>query len=171
MRIILETPRLLLSEFSLHDLDFYAAMTADPFVMRFYPKRLNRAEAAAAIRLQLDRYARDGFGCWLAREKSSARPVGRIGVQTRKVNGVDEVELAWMIHRPYQRCGYASEGGAACRDYALTKLNLKRIIALVRPENTPSLGVANKLGLIRSDRTVIANFEHFVFTNPTTTPS
>ena len=163
MRIVLETRRLVLGEMSLDDLDFLAAMTADPFVMRFYPKRLSREEAAAGIRQQLDRYARDGIGAWLAREKSSGRPVGRIGLMRRSVNGVVETEIAWMVHRPYQRCGYASEGGAACRDYALTTLGLPKVIALVRPENLPSCGVAEKLGMARVDRTVIAGFEHRVY--------
>ena len=124
MRIVLETRRLVLSELSLADLDFVAAMTGAPWVMRYYPKRLNREEAAAGIRQQLDRYARDGIGAWLAREKSSGRAVGRVGLMRRPVNGVVETEIAWMIHRPYQRCGYASEGAAACRDHALTALAL-----------------------------------------------
>jgi len=163
MRIVLETRRLVLGEMSLDDLDFLAAMTGDPFVMRYYPKRLNRDQAAAGIRQQLDRYAREGYGAWLAREKATGRPVGRIGLQTRPVNGVVETELAWMIHRPYQRCGYASEGGAACRDYALTTLGLPKVIALVRPENLPSCGVAKKIGLSLVDRAVIAGLEHRVY--------
>ncbi|MGC1272506.1 MAG: GNAT family N-acetyltransferase [Planctomycetaceae bacterium] len=163
MRIILETRRLVLGEMSLDDLDFIAAMTADPFVMRWYPKRLSREQAAAGVRQQLDRYARDGIGAWLAREKSTGRPIGRIGLQTRPVNGVVETEIAWMIHRPFQRCGYASEGGAACRDFALTTLILARVVAFVRPENVPSCGVAIKLGLNHVDRTVIAGLEHRVY--------
>lgn len=35
---ILETSRLVLREMSLADLDFVAAMLADPEVMRYYPK-------------------------------------------------------------------------------------------------------------------------------------
>ncbi len=38
MTVILETPRLILCEMSLADLDFVAAMLADPEVMRYYPK-------------------------------------------------------------------------------------------------------------------------------------
>lgn len=163
MRIVLETRRLVLAELSLADLDFYASMTGDPWVMRYYPKRLSREEAAAGIRQQLDRYARDGIGAWLAREKSSGRAVGRVGLMRRPVNGVVETEIAWMIHRPYQRCGYASEGAAACRDHGLTALALPRVVALVRPENLPSRGVAVKIGMKPVDRTVLAGFEHLVY--------
>jgi RimJ/RimL family protein N-acetyltransferase len=163
MRIVLETRRLVLGEMSLNDLDFIAEMLGDPAVMRYYPKVCNRHEAVASIRKNLDRYADDGFGLWLAREKSSGRPVGRIGLLKRRMNGAVETEIGWMIHRPYQRCGYASEGGAACRDYALTALGLPRVIALVRPENVPSCGVARKIGMKTVDRAVLAGFEHVVY--------
>jgi len=163
MRIVLETRRLVLSELSLADLDFVASMVADPYVMRYYPKTYNRAETAEAIRQQMGRYVRDGIGAWLAREKSSGRPIGRIGLMRRAVNGVVETEIAWMVHRPYQRCRYASEGAAACRDYALGTLAAPRVVVLVRPENLPSRGVATKIGMTVVDRTLLAGFEHLVY--------
>ena len=163
MRIVLETRRLVLAELSMSDLDFVASMGADPYVMRYYPKTYSREETAEAIRYQLRRYASDGVGAWLAREKASGRPIGRIGVMRRPVKGVVEHELAWMVHRPYQRCGYASEGAAACRNYALSTLGVTRVVALVRPENLPSRGVAEKLGMKVVDHTLHAGFEHLVY--------
>jgi RimJ/RimL family protein N-acetyltransferase len=41
----LATARLTLRALSLDDLDFVAAMVADPVVMRYYPKLLSRTEA------------------------------------------------------------------------------------------------------------------------------
>ena len=163
MPIVLETRRLVLSELTMGDLDFVASMVADPHVMRYYPRTYNRAETAEAIRVQMGRYVRDGIGAWLARDKSSGRPIGRIGLMRRPVNGVIETEIAWMVHRPYQRCGYAAEGAAACREFALTRLGLTRVIALVRPENLPSRGVAQKIGMTMVDRTLLAGFEHLVY--------
>ena len=145
------------------DLDFISAMMGDPAVMRLFPKSLTREEAAASISKQLDRYSHDGYGAWLAREKSSGRPVGRIGLMRKPLNGDTETEIAWMVHRPFQRCGYASEGGAACRDFALKELGLPRVIALVRPENLASAGVARRIGMSPVDRTVHAGLEHVVY--------
>ncbi len=107
---------------SLDDLEFMAAMMSDPWVMRFYPKRLNRDEAVASVRKTLDRYERYGYGPWLVREKSAGRPVGRVGLLPQFVNGVAEIEVGWMIHRPYQLCGFASEAGRACASYAFRHL-------------------------------------------------
>ena len=52
---ILETPRLILREMSLADLDFVAAMLADPEVMRYYPKCYSRQEAETWIGRQMNR--------------------------------------------------------------------------------------------------------------------
>ena len=74
-----------------------------------------------------------------------------------------ETEIAWMIDRPYQRCGYASEGAVACRDYALGTLAAPRVIALVRPENLPSRGVAMRIGMAVADQVLHGGFEHLVY--------
>ena len=51
----------------------------------------------------------------------------------------------------------------ACRDYAFTTLGKKRVIALVRPENTVSEGVAKSLGMDVVGRTPHGGYEHLVF--------
>src|SRR3954452_1730942 len=100
MAIILETSRLLLREMSLDDLDFVAAMLADPEVMRFYPKRYAREEAEAWIGRQLGRYARDGHGLWLVLDKHADRPVGQVGLTIQDVDGMPEPEVGYLVHRP-----------------------------------------------------------------------
>lgn len=163
MGIVLETPRLSLSTMSLDDLDFIAEMLGDPYVMRFYPKRLSRDEAVASIRKALDRYERHGYGPWLVREKSAGRPVGRVGLIPQVVQGTAEIEVGWMIHRPFQRCGFASEAGRACAEYAFRTLHADRVISLVRPENIPSAATALKLGMRRAGTTLHGGYQHDVY--------
>jgi RimJ/RimL family protein N-acetyltransferase len=161
---IIETPRLVLREMSLDDLDFVAEMLADPEVMRFYPKCYSRAEAATWIERQLHRYARHGHGLWLALEKSSGRPVGQVGLLIQRVDGVEEKEVAYLIHRPFQRKGFATEAALACRDHAFTVLGRSRVIALIRPENEPSRKVAWKLGMKPGEHTADhGGFKHEIF--------
>jgi [ribosomal protein S5]-alanine N-acetyltransferase len=161
---VLETPRLILREMSLDDLDFVAVMLAHPEVMRYYPKRYSRDEAEVWIERQIRRYARHGHGLWLAIEKATGEPVGQVGLLIQQVHGVEEKEVAYLIHRPFWRRGFATEAGAAARDYAFEVLGRKRVIALIRPENVPSIGVARKLGLNEEpDRIQHSGFEHIVF--------
>lgn len=161
---ILETSRLVFREMSLDDLDFVAAMLANPEVMRYYPKCHTRDEAAAWVQRQMDRYARHGHGLWLVSEKATGQPVGQVGVAVQNVRDVDEREVGYLIHRPFWRRGFATEAAVACRDYALTALGSDRVISLIRPENVPSQGVARKIGL-RPEPGLVQHggFEHLVF--------
>lgn len=164
MTPLIETPRLVLREMSLDDLDFVAAMLADAEVMRFYPKCYSRDEAEVWVERQLKRYARHGHGLWLVSEKASGQPVGQVGLLIQHLDGVDEKEVAYLIHRPFWRQGFATEAAEACRDYAFTSLARSRVIALIRPENVPSQGVAVKLGMTPAPDTVQhSGFPHTVF--------
>ena len=170
MRVILETPRLLLRELSRDDLDVVAEMLAHPEVMRFWPKPCSREEAEDWIRRQQERYARDGYGYWLALDKASGNPVGQAGLLAQEVDGVMEIGIGYIIHRPYWRQGYATEAAAHCRDYAFSTLGKPRVTALVRPENEVSQKVARKIGLKLERLTIFAGFQHILFAaaNPAT---
>ena len=74
---VLETPRLILREMLMDDLDFVAVMLADPKVMRYYPKCYTRDEAAAWVQRSMDRYARHGHGLWLVSDKATGQAVVR----------------------------------------------------------------------------------------------
>ncbi len=160
---ILQSARLWMREMSLADLDFVSEMLGDPEVTRFYPKCYSRDEAKAWIARQVQRYAQDGCGLWLVVEKGTQRPVGQIGLAVQSVDGSEELELGYLIHRPYWRQGLATEGALACRDYAFRVLNRARVISLIRPENIPSQGVADKLGMRPERRTVFRDLEHIVY--------
>ena len=62
--------------------------------------------------------------------------------------GLAQSDLAVVGHgREYWGLGYATEAAAAVRDWALSHLDLKRLIALIYPANTQSIAVALKLGM------------------------
>ncbi len=114
------------------------------------------------IRFQ-ERYATDGFGYWLALDRASGQPVGQAGLLRQEVNGVVETGIGYIIHRPFWRQGYATEAALACRDYAFNTLGKKRIVVLVRPENSVSQMVARKIGSQLEGTTMLAGFVHTVF--------
>ena len=163
MKFILETDRLILREMSLADADFVAAMLADPEVMRFYPRCHSRQEAEAWIQRQLDRYARHGYGLWLVLDRVMSQPVGQVGLTLQPVDGQEEPEVGYLIHRPFWRQGFATEAAAATRDYAFNALGKNYVISLIRAENVPSQGVALKIGMQAEKRTVREELEHIVF--------
>ena len=161
--IVLQTPRLRLREMDEADLDFLAAMLGDAEVMRFYPKVLDRAEAGAWMQRTFDRYARDGHGWWIVEERSTGAPAGQIGLLEQEWDGQRDTEVAYMLHRPFWKQGYALEGASACRDHALETLGRGRVISMVRDVNLPSAAVARKLGMSPLAQTVRASWIHDVF--------
>lgn len=163
MRVILETPRLVLRELSLDDLDFIAELLAHPEVMHFWPKPYTREGAEAWIRKSQERYAQDGYGYWLALDKTSGQPIGQAGLLRQDLDGVIEAGIGYIIHRPFWRQGYATEAAAHCRDYAFGKLGKERIVVMVRPENVVSQSVARRIGGKRERETNFAGFVHTVF--------
>ena len=163
MKLILETPRLVLRELTVDDLDFVAEMLAHPEVMHFWPRPCTRDEAADWIRRHQQRYARDGFGYWLALDKPTGRPIGQAGLLTQELDGVMEIGIGYMLHRPLWGQGYATEAAAACRDHAFAKLGKLRVTATVRPENLPSRRVAERIGLRFERMTTWAGLPHMLF--------
>ena len=163
MTPVIETARLALREMSLDDLDFVAAMLAHPEVMRFWPQTYSREEAEFWVRRQQDRYARDGHGYWLALDKTTGEPVGQAGVLQVQFDGREEPGLGYIIHRPFWRKGFATEAAAASLQYAFDRLDVPRVVSLIRPENESSLGVARKIGMKEEDRTEYAGLVHLVY--------
>jgi len=163
MNIVFETARLSLRRLVWDDLEFLAAMLADPLVMRHYPHCFSRDEAEAWLRRQLDGYATYGYAYWLVRERSSGRPVGQAGLLTAEVDGVPEPALGYMFHYPYWGRGYATEASFGALDYGFRVLRKDRLICLVRPENVASLRVVWKLGM-RPERFVrYKGIDHLYF--------
>ena len=160
---VLETSRLALREMTLDDLDFVAALLAHPEVMRFYPQVYPRDEAQAWIERQIGRYARNGHGLWLVEDRATGEPVGQVGLVMQPVDGVEEPEIGYLIHRPFWRRGFATEAALGVRDWAFGTLGLARVISLIRPENLPSQGVARKLGMTPGTHVQFHGLEHVAF--------
>lgn len=166
MKTALETPRLLLREMDLRDLDFIGSMLMDPEVMRYWPRPHTEEESAEWIAKQMTRYERDGYGYWLAFEKSLGAPIGQAGLLKTSIDGQEEPALGYIVHKTFWRRGYAAEATAACIKYVFCVLRRPRAVALVRPENGPSIGVAKKLGMLPERSILYAGLEHIVFSIP-----
>ena len=160
---VIETERLSLREMNLGDLEFVSEMLSDPEVMRFYPKRYSREESQAWVERQMRRYEEHGHGLWLVIEQKSAQPVGQVGLVMQQVEETWEAELGYLIHRPYWRRGYATEAAQGVRRYTFDVLGKNRVISLIRPENSPSQGVARKLGMVPEREVDFKGLKHIIF--------
>ena len=144
---ILETNRLRLRTLRNEDLEDLLWVLGDPETMRFYPAPFTRQLVEEWIRDSINRYQRDGIGLWAVELKATGELVGDCGPAVRQVLGAREIELGWHVNRALWGQGLATEAAAACRDWVFRHIHPSRLIALVRPENTQSRRVAEKIGM------------------------
>jgi RimJ/RimL family protein N-acetyltransferase len=144
---LLETERLRLRPYRREDVEALAPMLGDAEHMRFYPSTLDRAGTEAWIERQLERYATDGYGLWVAELRADGGFVGTVGPVLQEVEGERHVEIGWHVRPGLKGLGYAPEAGAAARDWAFANLGVDHVISLILPGNTPSARVAEKLGM------------------------
>jgi ribosomal-protein-alanine N-acetyltransferase len=163
MAVYLETPRTFMREILGNDFDFLLRMMSDPEVMRYYPRPYGEKDIRDFINRMRIHYRDDGCGLWLLVDRESGEPLGRVGLMRQTVNGVDEFEIGYMVHRPFWRRGLATEAALAVREYAFGERKLRRVVSLIRPENKPSQGVARKLGMDIVGSTQMLGLEHHVF--------
>jgi len=140
----LETDRLRLRAWRADDLDAFAAMVADPEVMRFLGDPVSRIDAWRGMSSTAGHWLLLGFGLWAVERKADGVLIGRVGVQ--RPEGWPATEVAWTLHRPYWGQGYATEAARASLDYGFRTLSVSRLISLIDPENRASQRVAARLG-------------------------
>ncbi len=158
--IILETERLYARKFELNDLENLYELLSDEEVMRYYPKTLSKDETKEWLERILDNYENDGVSWWTVYLKASDEFIGQAGIVCREVEGQKQFMTAYMLHKKFWGRGYATEAVRALIDYGFNKIGLKKIITLIRPENFPSVKVAERLNMKFEKRICYAGFEH-----------
>jgi ribosomal-protein-alanine N-acetyltransferase len=159
---ILQTPRLLLREFTPQDADALALVISDPETMRYYPAPYDRAGVEHWIERNRQRYRDDGVGLWAMELKKTQdseaqgseapdfefhKMIGDCGITRQQVGGEYLYEIGYHLHRDFWGQGLATEAAIACRDWAFANLKTERLISLIRPENLPSRRVAERNGM------------------------
>ncbi|MBV8682950.1 MAG: GNAT family N-acetyltransferase [Caulobacteraceae bacterium] len=143
-RPVLETGRLILRPPEAQDFDAWAEFCADPASMRWLGGELPRPAAWRNMLTMSGAWVLQGFGYFSVIEKASGEWVGRVGPWFPEAWPAPEV--GWGILRSRTGRGYAVEAATAVMDFAFDVLGWERTIHIIHPENTPSQGVARRLG-------------------------
>jgi RimJ/RimL family protein N-acetyltransferase len=144
----LTTERLRLRAFRAGDLDAYAAMQADPEVMRYLVTGRTSApvEVWRTMATFLGQWALRGYGMWACEKIAGSTFIGCVGI----FQPLDwpEPEIAYSLDRPFWRQGFATEAAGAARDWLFGHFPLPRAASFIRPDNHASKRVAERLGAI-----------------------
>jgi RimJ/RimL family protein N-acetyltransferase len=127
-------------------------MNADPRVMEFFPKLLDRAESDALAARIRDAFARRGFGLWAVEVPGVADFIGFVGLTVPhfEAHFTPCVEIGWRLARDHWGHGYASEAARAALDFGFWHLGLHEIVSFTTEANQRSRAVMERIGMIRS---------------------
>lgn len=147
----IETPRLLLRKWQESDRAPFAAMNADPEVMRYFPAALAAEESNAAVDLIHHHFSRHGFGWWAVELKETNEFAGFIGlwVPSFEAHLTPCVEIGWRLAARFWNRGLATEGASAVLRFAHTGLGIAEIVSFTAVENAASRRVMEKIGMVR----------------------
>jgi len=139
------TDRLHLRPFRPDDFEAHAAICADPEVMRFIRAgAITRADAWWQLARYMGHWQLRGYGLWAVVERATGRLVGHLGFLDPE--GGHGFEMGWALARDAWGKGYALEGTRAALDVAFTALDRDHVVCLIRPDNTRSIRLAERLG-------------------------
>jgi ribosomal-protein-alanine N-acetyltransferase len=161
--MVLETQRLILRPFCEDDLDRLAELMANRDFMRFSLGVFSREKTEAFLEKILSWDRNDQPSQFAVIDPATGNLIGYCGFFHQQVDGADEIEIGYRLHPDYWNQGLATEAAQAVRDHGFRDLRLARLISLIHPENTPSLRVAEKVGMKLEKQTVFRGFPTNVF--------
>lgn len=145
--LVIETERLLLREMAEADFEAARKILGDARVMYAWEHGFSDGEVRAWIAENIARYRREGFSHLAAVEREGGALAGFIGPLLETVDGARRMGVAYILGKDFWGRGYATEGASACIDYAFDQLRAEEVIAEIRPENSASRHVAERLGM------------------------
>jgi RimJ/RimL family protein N-acetyltransferase len=110
----------------------------------------NKKETRKWLNHQLARYRNDGYGYFAVSFKRGGKLIGQVGLMKTEINGDEITEIGYIFNNKYWGMGYAIEAARACVDLAFNQFGLERVYATIRPENTASVKVTERLGMMKT---------------------
>lgn len=151
-----------LRRWRLDDDEPFAALCADPEVMRFFPAPKSVRESQTEARALARRFDEDGFGPWVVEAPDGfcgfvgcwrpARPLPLGGLLGQEGS---LVEIGWRLAWPVWGRGFAVRGARLALADAFSRCALTEVVAYTAAVNTPSLRVMERLGMSE-----VGGFDH-----------
>jgi len=162
--VVAETPRIHTERLVLRrwdvdrDLDAYAAICADPEVMRYIGDGsvATRAECAERLEQFETTWRERGFGLFALERRDTGELIGNTGLAVPDFlpEILPAVEIGWRLGRAHWRQGFATEAARAALAFAWDPVGLDRVVSIHAVGNDPSGNVMQKIGMHLDRETV-----------------
>lgn len=147
MKTVIKTERLYLRELNISDAESFYKLNLNPNVIKYTGSSAfkNIDEAEHFLKNYLD-YERNGFGRWAVIKSSTNQFLGWCGLKYDE--SCHETDIGFRFFEHFWNQGFATESAKACIDYGFEKLNLQTIVGRAMKENTASVKVLEKIGMV-----------------------
>lgn len=142
MQALPETKRLFLREWTMQDLDAWAAILSDAEVMRYYPKPFDRQNVQDWIAWNLENYRMDGFSLWAVHLRATGELLGDCGITMQQLP-----EIGFHMKKSVWGQGYATEAARACLMWGMQQTDFPAFDYYQKSTNLPSRRVVERLGM------------------------
>jgi ribosomal-protein-alanine N-acetyltransferase len=145
--VTIETDRLRIRKLSLDDAEFILRLLNEPsFIQNIGDRGVRTPDDARAYILNgpIASYETHGFGLCLVELKKPLTAIGICGLLKR--DALEHPDIGYALLPEFWSRGYAYESATAVIDYGRDVLGLKRILAVVNPDNSQSIRLLEKIG-------------------------
>jgi RimJ/RimL family protein N-acetyltransferase len=140
----IETVRLLLRAVTMDDLDEMVRLHDDPLVARFMGSP-DRSWLEGWVRSSQEEWEERGHGRLAIVDRESGAFLGRTGL--KYWGQFEEIELGWALQPEARGKGVATEAARAVLEWGCRRFDAPYFTAMIRPDNTASIAVAERLGM------------------------
>lgn len=146
----LDTERLTLRQPHEHDLELVHRIHADPETNVHNPHgpHPDRDTSARMLHACLERWAATGLDYFVVEQRSTGEPIGFAGARLVDVDGEPVLELYYRFQPSAWGQGFATEAARAVIRSARARYPQRPLVVRTRPDNTPSIRTARKLGFV-----------------------
>ncbi|MCR0984362.1 GNAT family N-acetyltransferase [Roseomonas populi] len=140
---------MILRDWQEEDRAAFAAMNADPAVMRHFPATLSRGESDAFLDRLVAHRAAHGFTFWAV--EAEGELAGLCGLLRVGFDApfTPAVEIGWRFRTAFQGRGMATEAAHLALSRGFGPLGLERIVSFTAPANERSWRLMERLGMRR----------------------
>ena len=153
------TERLVLRGWRDDDRDAFAAMNADPEVMRYFHLTMTREQSDAMLDRMEVALESQGWGLWALERRDTGELIGFTGlaVPSYDLPFTPCVEVGWRLAASAWGRGLATEAAREALRVGFGEVGLAEVVSMTSVPNTPSRAVMERLGMTRDPGD---DFEH-----------
>jgi RimJ/RimL family protein N-acetyltransferase len=148
---LIETDRLIMSGWSMDQLDDLVRLHGNPNVSRYLSLDglpWTEAKARTALEGWIGLFETRKLGKLRLTRKSDGAFIGRAGYGIYPPTG--EPEIGYALFEEHHGQGYATEAASALRDWIFRDTDAPHFIGFADTRNAPSLAVLGKIGMVRT---------------------